>query len=260
MGRLQYTLTMATESIPATPGEQVRNSSQTDHVLYSIKKMIIDGTLQAGSRLPIEKDLAAQLGTSRGSLREGVRALCIMGVLETRQGDGTYVTSLDPTALLAPMAFVIDLHSPANTGHFQTVRRILESEATAKAALRIDAADLARAEKVLDSIEHYVTGETEMNYGVVMEADIEFHRIIANSSGNPALEALIEALSSRTVRSRTWRAISDKGAVANAQKEHRAILADLQAHDPDRAHLRMANHLLDVEDFIYAHPTDNIGD
>jgi DNA-binding FadR family transcriptional regulator len=138
---------MTTESIPATPGEQVKNSSQTDHVLYSIKKMIIDGSLEAGSRLPIEKDLAALLGTSRGSLREGVRALCITGVLETRQGDGTYVTSLDPTALLAPMALVIDLHSPANTDHFQTVRRILESEATAKAALRIDAANLARAKK-----------------------------------------------------------------------------------------------------------------
>src|ERR1017187_2181219 len=169
-----------------TPAPPASSLSQTDVVLQGIKRMITTGALGPGSRLPIEKDLAALLGTSRGSLREGVRALCIMGVLETRQGDGTYVTSLDPTALLAPMAFVIDLHSPANTGHFQTVRRILESEATAKAALRMDAAEQARAEKVLDSIEHYVTGETEMNYGVVMEADIEFHRIIANSSGNPA--------------------------------------------------------------------------
>jgi GntR family transcriptional repressor for pyruvate dehydrogenase complex len=247
---------VATDSIPTSADPEVKNVSQTDHVLYSIKKMIIDGSLKAGSRLPIEKDLAKQLGTSRGSLREGVRALCIMGVLETRQGDGTYVTSLDPATLLAPMAFVIDLHSPTNTGHLQTVRRILESEAAANAALRIDAADIDRAAAVLDSIERYVSGETEMNYGAVMEADIAFHRIIAKSSGNPALEALIEALASRTVRSRTWRAISDKGAVANAHREHRAILADLRARNPERAHLRMANHLLDVEDFIYAHPTE----
>jgi DNA-binding FadR family transcriptional regulator len=252
----QYTEFVTTESLPLDTAEPARTLSQTDHVLYSIKKMIIDGRLQAGSRLPIEKDLAAQLGTSRGSLREGVRALCIMGVLETRQGDGTYVTSLDPATLLAPMAFVIDLHSPVNTGHLQTVRRILESEAAANAALRIEPAEIVKASKILDSIEHYVSGETEMNYTVVMEADIEFHRIIAKSSGNPALEALIEALASRTVRSRTWRAISDKGAVSNAQREHRAILADLKARDPERAHLRMANHLLDVEDFIYAHPTD----
>src|SRR5665647_3177484 len=66
--------------------------SQTDVVIEEIKRMIRDRLLRPGSRLPIEKDLAADLGVSRGSLREGVRALCIMGVLETRQGDGSYVS------------------------------------------------------------------------------------------------------------------------------------------------------------------------
>src|SRR3712207_1697225 len=83
--------------------------SLTDVGVQRIKAMIVDGELEPGSRLPVEHDLAAALGVSRGSLREGVRALAMMGVLETRQGDGTYVTSLDPSVLLAPMGFVVDL-------------------------------------------------------------------------------------------------------------------------------------------------------
>ena len=78
--------------------------SQTDVVVDGIKSMIIRGRLGPGARLPREKDLALELNVSRGPLREGVRALCLMGVLETRQGDGTYVTSLDASLLLAPMA------------------------------------------------------------------------------------------------------------------------------------------------------------
>jgi GntR family transcriptional regulator, transcriptional repressor for pyruvate dehydrogenase complex len=63
--------------------------SQTDVVVDGIKPMIIRGQLGSGARLPREKDLAMELNVSRGPLREGVCALCLMGVLETRQGDGT---------------------------------------------------------------------------------------------------------------------------------------------------------------------------
>jgi DNA-binding FadR family transcriptional regulator len=113
-----------------------------------------------------------------------------------------------------------------------------------------------KAQKVLDSIETFVTGETPIDYDAVMEADIEFHRIIAHASGNPALEALIDALGNRTIRSRTWHAISDRGAVPSAQRDHRGILEALRQREPEHARLRMAVHLLNVEEFIYAHPTD----
>jgi DNA-binding FadR family transcriptional regulator len=140
------------------------------------------------------------------------------------------------------------------------VRRILESEAAATAALRITPSDLDLAQKTLDAIETYVTGATPIDYDAVMEADIEFHRIIARCSGNPALEALINALGNRTIRSRTWHAISDSGAVPSAQRDHRGILEALRQHEPEHARLRMAIHLLNVEEFIYAHPTDVISE
>src|ERR1035437_7068512 len=118
-------------AVDATKGSSSR--SQTVVVVDRIKRMSASGTLGAGSRLPIEKDLAGQLGVSRGSLREGVRALCIMGVLETRQGDGTYVTSLEASLLLAPMSFMVDLRAASESSHLQAVRRVLETEAAGRA-------------------------------------------------------------------------------------------------------------------------------
>ena len=224
--------------------------SQTDVVVHGIKQMILDARLAAGARLPIEKDLAAELGVSRGSLREGVRALCIMGVLETRQGDGTYVTSLDASLLLAPMGFLVDLQAPEGSIHLQSVRRVLESEAAARAALLIDDATIAEAEAILAGVETLLGSHAAIDHDAVMEADIAFHRVIARASQNPTLEALIESLASRTVRARLWRAISQDGSEQSTHAEHRAILRALTSHDPDRARLRMATHLLAVEEFL----------
>jgi GntR family transcriptional repressor for pyruvate dehydrogenase complex len=225
--------------------------SQTDVVVHGVKRMIIAGKLAAGDRLPIEKDLATELGVSRGSLREGVRALCIMGVLETRQGDGTYVTSLESSLLLAPMGFLVDLQTPQGGVHLQAVRRVLESEAAARAALNIDDATIAEAEAILAGVEPLL-GRSDTTHDAIMEADVAFHRVIARASGNPALEALIEALASRTVRGRMWRAITEDGAEQTTHAEHRAVLSAVANHDPDTARLRMGVHLLAVEDFLSA--------
>lgn len=244
-------------SAKATP--LLGGQSQSAVVIEGIKGLILRGALAPGERLPIERDLAAEFAVSRGSLREGVRALATMGVLETRQGDGTYVTALDAQLLLGPLGLVVDVQTPANSTHFLAVRRVLESEAVALAATRITDDQLKVAESTLDDIEGLVDKDSAQHYETVMEADIEFHRIIAEAAGNPALQALISALSSRTVRARVWRTMSERGVMRVAQSEHRAILAELAARDGDRARIRMANHLLGVERYVDEHPPDGDG-
>ncbi|MDQ4111909.1 MAG: GntR family transcriptional regulator, partial [Actinomycetota bacterium] len=86
----------------------------TDEAIEKIKEMILDGRLKPGDRLPREADLSVQLGISRSSLREAVRALSMMRILDVRQGDGTYVTSLTPEILLETMGFVIDFHQDSS--------------------------------------------------------------------------------------------------------------------------------------------------
>ena len=229
--------------------------SQSDVVIQGIKQMITSGTLGAGDRLPVEKDLAAQLGVSRGSLREGVRALAILGVLETRQGDGTYVTSLDPSVLLTPLGFLADLQTAANEGHLLAVRRVLEAESAARAAARLTPEGIARLEAILRGVDDILLArDSDLDLEAFIEADTAFHRTIAEASGNPALSALIESLIGRTFRARLWRAISDRGSVRATQGEHRAILTELARGDAERARIRMEVHVLGVEEFAISHP------
>lgn len=231
-----------------------KGRSQTDVVLEGVKRMITTGQLGPGARLPIEKDLAITLGVSRGSLREGVRALCIMGVLETRQGDGTYVTSLDSTLLLAPMGFMVDLQTPEHRHHLHAVRRVLESESASRAALHIRDEQLADAQRILAGAEILVHAVDEIDHEAIMEADIAFHRVIAQAADNSALAALIDALASRTLRARMWLGLHREAQVRTAHREHLGILRALEGHDPDRARLLMSHHLLAVEDFIHDQP------
>ncbi|MGN8552951.1 UNVERIFIED_CONTAM: FCD domain-containing protein [Microbacterium sp. SLM126] len=227
--------------------------SQTDVVIQGIKEMLTRGELGPGSRLPVEKDLAARLGVSRGSLREGVRALATLGVLETRQGDGTYVTSLDPTKLLSPLGFLADLQQPAHAADLLAVRRVLEAESAALAATRLSETELGDLHGVLAVVDGILESDPDMDLEAFIDADTEFHRIIARASGNPPLAAIIDTLVGRTFRARLWRAISQRGSVRMAQAEHRAILDELVRRDPERARIRMEVHLLGVEEFSAAH-------
>jgi DNA-binding FadR family transcriptional regulator len=241
---------------PGTAATRTRSpgGSQTDIVVESIRQMIVDGRLRPGDRLPVEKDLAAALGVSRNPLREGVRALSMMGVLETRQGDGTYVTALDSSMLLAPMGFVVDLHHASGAHHLHVVRRVLETEAAGLAAQQIAAESLAAADELLRHNEAELALE-QPNHETVIENDITFHRIIAEAAGNPVLAALIDALGGRTMRDRLRRSISQPGADETAHREHLSILAALTTQDSDRARTRMAAHLFTVEDYLLERST-----
>ena len=135
------------------------------------------------------------------------------------------------------------------------VRRILETEAAGNAAIALTDDDLAELTEILDGIDEVLADDDrELDLERFIDADSAFHRKIARASGNPALAALIESLVSRTFRARLWRAISQRGTVREAQAEHRAILAELARRDPERARIRMAVHVLDVEEFAADHP------
>jgi GntR family transcriptional repressor for pyruvate dehydrogenase complex len=239
---------------PTEAGRPTPARSQTDVVVDSIKQMITDGRLGPGARLPRERDLADELSVSRGSLREGVRALCLMGVLETRQGDGTYVTSLDASLLLTPMGFLVDLGGEATAVHLQAVRRVLETEAAGRAAQAADREALEEARSILVGVEQLLASTTDSPYEAFIEADVAFHRVIARASGNPALEALIEAMASRTVRGRRRRAMTEEGVLQGTLREHWAILRAISHRDPDAARIQMGAHLLAVQEFLHDHP------
>jgi len=233
------------------------DSSQTDAVIKGITAMIISGELRAGDRLPVEKDLAEALSVSRTPLREGVRALVLMGVLETRQGAGTYVTSLEASLIADPLGLLIDLQSLTNAAHLHAVRRLLEAEAAAQAAMHISESDLLEAQRLLEETEPVVVRGDAADLNAIMEADLAFHRITARASGNTILAALIEALAGRTIESRMWRAVRETRAITTGFYEHKAILNEIVNREPDRARVQMSHHLLALEEFIHRNSPDH---
>src|SRR5438105_11465765 len=120
------------------PRRSVRAPRVTEGAIDKIRERIVSGAWGPGDRLPRESQLAAELGISRNSLREAVRALSQLRVLEVRQGDGTYVSSLEPGLLLESTGFISHLLLGETELELYEVRRILEAAAATLAAGRID--------------------------------------------------------------------------------------------------------------------------
>ncbi|MEV1071524.1 FadR/GntR family transcriptional regulator [Micromonospora parva] len=216
----------------------------TDEAISKIKNMITSGELGPGDRLPKEADLARRLGLSRNSLREAVKALSIIRVLDVRQGDGTYVTSLAPQLLLDMLGFVVDFHRDDTVLEFLEVRRILEPAATALAAQRMGAEAIANLQAVLDDV-----GDTS-DVETLVANDLEFHRQIAVGAGNAVLCSLLDGLSGSTTRARIWRGVTQEGAVTRTREQHQAIVDAITAGQADLARSWATVHVAGVEEWL----------
>lgn len=213
----------------------------TDEAITRIKEMIVSGDLRPGDRLPREADLAERLGLSRNSLREAVKALSLIHVLDVRQGDGTFVTSLEPALLMGAMEFVVDFHQDDTVLHFLEVRRILEPAATAMAALRMSDRAITELRGQLDDV------AAAPSIDDLVAADLEFHRSIAKGCGNPVICSLLDGLSGPTQRARVWRGLTQSGAVDRTLAEHRAIVDAIASHEPDVARSWSTVHISGIE-------------
>jgi GntR family transcriptional regulator, transcriptional repressor for pyruvate dehydrogenase complex len=222
-------------------------TSRTADAVHGIRSMILGGELRPGDRLPPEAELADRLQLSRSSLREAVRALSFIGVLRVRQGDGTYVTELDGTALLDNLGFVVDLASEQTLLEFFQLRRLLEPTATAMAAATMDHDQLAAVAGCLAIMER---AEREGDRDAFIDADLGFHHTVCAVVGNSVLTGLLRALGLRSLRTHRWRARADEGALDRTLEEHRAILDALRRRDPEAARAAATTHLLGGERWV----------
>ncbi|MFF0742489.1 FadR/GntR family transcriptional regulator [Streptomyces sp. NPDC004111] len=216
----------------------------THRAIEAIKSMITGGQLTSGQRLPTERDLAVRLGISRSSMREAIRALTVLGILESRHGSGVYVTNLEAVDLLDTFGVVAEISPTSRLLEFLEVRRILESSAAALAAARIDEDQLADLRTRLEAMNG--TDDPEE----FLAADMAFHRTVTQAAGNEALAAIVEGLSSRTFRARVRRGHQEVGAFVQSREEHRRIYDALAARDPEAARSAAAAHVGAVVEWL----------
>ena len=236
---------MTTARQPA-PGAGV-----TDDAIEPIRELIASGEWGPGTRLPREADLAAQLGLSRNSLREAVRALSLARVLEVRQGDGTYVSSLEPRELLEPT--LLGDPSAARAGRCSSCSRCggcssrkrrrwprCAPTTTIKAALR----------RELDRM--FAAGDRAED---LVEADAAFHDVIGQAPGNAVLRSLLRSLSTSTVRARLWHGMADRGALdTGARGAHAHLRGDRRGRRRSRPCARRSLHIATQRDLAARAP------
>jgi GntR family transcriptional regulator, transcriptional repressor for pyruvate dehydrogenase complex len=222
------------------PFGTVTRDALPDQIAARVIALITERHLKAGDRLPPERELAQAMGVSRSSLREALRALSLLGVTEMRQGDGTYLTALDPDALMRPFGLVLAL-SDGQLQELFEARRVIEPGLAALAAERID-------EPTLDALRTCVhdsaaaVGDEE----AFMRADLELHGLIARAASNSILWHVIGSISGMGVASRR-RTTSLPGVQSQSVEDHRAIVAALEARDPEAAAAAMLCHLENVQ-------------
>jgi DNA-binding FadR family transcriptional regulator len=229
---------------PSTKRRVGRAPSVTDGAIDKIRELIVSGSWGPGDRLPKESELAAQLGLSRNSLREAVRALSQLRVLEVRQGDGTYVSSLEPGLLLESTGFISHLLLGDTEVELYEVRRILEAAAAALAAARIDEAGKTDLRQRLESM-----GSADSVEDLV-EADVAFHAVIARATGNAVLTSLLASLSTRTMRVRLWHGRRADHALDETRDEHRRIYEAIVSGDPELARAAATAHIASGERWL----------
>lgn len=215
-----------------------------DSAIAKLSNLIASGELSPGDRLPPEPELAALVGVSRNTLREAVRALIQANVLDVRRGDGTYVTSLEPQLLLSGLGFVLDLMQDRSLLEVFEVRRILEPAAVALAAARIDDEAVAAIRETFERMRAAETTEE------LIAEDMEFHRLVIRAAGNATLEALLEAIVSKTEKARVWRARSGGGARAWTLTQHGVIVDALAARNSTVAQAASTVLVSSSEDWV----------
>ncbi|MFK0682923.1 FadR/GntR family transcriptional regulator [Ochrobactrum sp. BD67] len=201
----------------------ISRKSLTDAAMQSLRTEITSGRWSIGDQLPNEAALSAKLGVSRGTVREAVRALVAQGMLETRQGSGTYVRST------ADAARSLDrIRHSSLRDRFET-RALLETEAARLAAQRATAETIAHLEQMLAQ-----RGNREqLGRSVFVARDFAFHEAIVAASGN---SALIEAynLFSASIRE-SIEATLDGELPEPSDEAHRQIVEAIASGDPDKA-------------------------
>ena len=222
--------------------ESDRNGTTAEEVAERLRNMIHSGELSSGDKLPPERDLAKILGVSRPTLRAGIRSLSAVGILQSRQGAGTFVAAAEesPTLDSSPLRMLSALHGFTSDEMFEA-RLALEMSIAGLAAKRVTSEQMTQlAEEIagmyasLDEPEQYLVH------------DMRFHQIVAAASGNRIMTALMNMVATILFeyRSKTVKRATD---LKQSAEQHHNIYRALRDRNSESAEQAMHDHLIETQ-------------
>lgn len=230
--------------------ERIASNRIYQQIVDQISSMIKERILRPGDRLPAERQLAEEFGVSRAAVREALSALTLMGLLEVRQGDGTYIRTASEEGLITPMALLVTFERDQALGiELLEIRVALEAEAAFLAALRREPDDLALMETALQEMEARASDEQAR-----AQADWRFHLAIAGATGNGLMLQTVRSLSDalrEAIAHYRQRLLRIPGQDDALLLEHRSIFEAIRDGKAELAQQRMRSHIERVKNTLY---------
>jgi GntR family transcriptional repressor for pyruvate dehydrogenase complex len=214
----------------------------TAKLLATFKQLISEGTLVPGARLPPERVMASHLKVSRGSLRQALKMLEVMGVVSQRVGDGTYLNGAAPSILAEPMEFLILLDG-ISMEELMDARLIVEPELAARAAARATREQIAALRESLGRMK-----ECEGRHDDLIEEDLRFHRTIFQMAENRVCSVMFSIVHQSLHK--LMEITSQMVDLEHTVKLHSRIYTAIRKQDPTEARSRMFAHLTDARGLL----------
>ena len=213
-----------------------------EQVAEQLQKRILE-QLKPGDLLPPERELVRMLGVSRSSIRDAIRSLELLGLLEPRQGVGTIVCEPSADSLATPLAGVL-LKKRKMVGELLDVRKMIEPPLAARAAQHASASTIEAMEEIL------VRQQEKVQRGeLAIEEDSEFHYQVALAADNSVVLKVVDVLMD-LLRETRERSLQVEGRQEKALAGHRRILAALKNRDAAGAEVAMRRHLQEIERIV----------
>jgi GntR family transcriptional regulator, transcriptional repressor for pyruvate dehydrogenase complex len=223
--------------------EPVRRTKVYAEVASQIHRLIAQGRLEPGDRLPPERELAEMFGVSRTSVRDAIRVLEMRGLVEPRHGEGTVVKQIPIDAIVAPLAAAL-AGSKDLTADLFDMRRMLEPPLARVAALRATDEDITAMESILSR-----QAERVRSGGIAIEEDNAFHYRIATAAKNQVVLRLMDVVMDLLRESRA-RSLQGPGRAERSLEGHRRILSAIRDRAPDAAAESMRLHIEEIEQVL----------
>ena len=208
----------------------------TDQIVERITAFILDESMRPGDKLPSERELMVRLGVGRSSLREAIKTLSAIGIVEVQIGDGMYVSGGQMAVLTKPLSWGL-LLGEHSTREVIEARRVIELELIGLAAIRLTPTDLDEITALWAAMR-----ANSDNAEDFAEADRAFHLAVARAARNSVLYHILDTLR-HLIRIWIFKTFSEYPDRQSVFDEHAAIVAALEARDPDAARRAMAAHL-----------------
>lgn len=218
----------------------VKKTKIYEQIVSQIKDLITQGKLKSGDQLPPERELSETFRVSRASVREAIRSLESQGLLDSRQGDGTYIALHAVELLVQPLASALFAEKESQIELFE-MRRLIEPQLAYLATERATPDEVARMEEILKWQEEQIAqGESGM------EADTAFHYALAQAAKNRILIRIVNTMVDLLSQSRD-RSLQVLGRPSKSLARHKEILEAIKSGNKERAAMAMRKHIEAIE-------------